>query len=160
MTQRPARESDGAFLRQLYEDVRARDIAAWGPMAETLVPMQLRAQEGSYRAQFPDADHRIIECDGVAVGRCIVWRSAHEIRVVDVALLAAHRGRGLGTAVLTPLCDEARQTGRPLRLHVDAMNEAARRLYERLGLRVTELVGVQWAMSLDPVTQASPTLSP
>jgi ribosomal protein S18 acetylase RimI-like enzyme len=52
--------------------------------------------------------------------------------IVDVALLPAHRGRGIGTALLTPILDEAERTGRAVSIHV-ARENPARRLYDRLG---------------------------
>lgn len=153
MTLRSATAADRPFLRRLFEEVRARDIEAWGPLAGTLVPMQLQAQEASYAATFPGAAHDIIECGGEPVGRCIVWRTDDEVRLVDIGLLASYRGRGLGTSIIAALRDEAVQNEKPLRLHVDMVNEGARRLYERLGLRVTHQVGPQWAMALESPRQ-------
>jgi ribosomal-protein-alanine N-acetyltransferase len=47
------------------------------------------------------------------------------------------RGRGIGTALLHHVLAEARQLGaRRATLEVRASNEAARRLYERLGFYV------------------------
>ena len=53
--------------------------------------------------------------------------------MVDIAISAAERGRGLGGAVLGTWCDRADETGRTLTLTV-APGNPARRLYERLGL--------------------------
>lgn len=150
MTLRSAATVDRPFLRRLFEDIRATDIEAWGPLAETLVPLQFQAQEASYAAGFPGAVHDIIEHDGEPVGRCIVWRTDDEIRLVDIGLLAAYRGRGLGTSIIASLRDEAVRDGKVLRLHVDMLNQGARRLYERLGLHVTHEEGPQWAMALEP----------
>jgi GNAT superfamily N-acetyltransferase len=55
-----------------------------------------------------------------------------EIRLVDLALLPACRGHGIGTGLLQSLLAKARRAGMPVRLHIFKMNRAAR-LYEHLG---------------------------
>jgi GNAT superfamily N-acetyltransferase len=49
-----------------------------------------------------------------------------------VALLPEHRGRGLGTALVKDLLEEARAAGKPVRLHALKEGRAAA-LYARLG---------------------------
>jgi len=61
-----------------------------------------------------------------------VDRSGDTTVLVDVALLAEHRGRGVGGALMGALLAEAQAACRAVRLHVSRTNPAAR-LYERLG---------------------------
>ena len=75
----------------------------------------------------------------------VTARDAESIRVVDIALLAQERGQGLGTACIRDLQAEAERTARTLRLSVVRMNAAAR-LYERLGFRVTGGDEIRYAM--------------
>lgn len=56
--------------------------------------------------------------------------------VCNVGVLEAHRGRGIGTALMAEAERRASPAGR-LRLGVGLDNPAARRLYERLGYRPT-----------------------
>ena len=68
----------------------------------------------------------------LSVQRILIDHSGPEIVLVDVALLPAVRGRGIGTGLLEDLLAEAREAGRPVRLKV-VLTNPARRLYERLG---------------------------
>ncbi len=66
--------------------------------------------------------------------------NAHVLEVCEFAVLAAHRGRGIGAALLEAGVDEARSRGaRRLTLRVLSTNPGARRLYEAAGF---ELEGV------------------
>jgi ribosomal protein S18 acetylase RimI-like enzyme len=54
-----------------------------------------------------------------------------------VAILPAFQGRGVGTAIVRDLVEEARAQDLPVTLQVLKENPGARRLYERLGFAVT-----------------------
>jgi ribosomal protein S18 acetylase RimI-like enzyme len=69
--------------------------------------------------------------------------------VVDLALLPAHRGAGLGTALLREVFDEADAAGLPVTIHVEVMNRA-RRLYERLGFRQVATDGAYLLLARQP----------
>jgi ribosomal protein S18 acetylase RimI-like enzyme len=56
---------------------------------------------------------------------------------VDVALLPALRGRGIGSALLEDLTDRADAAAATITLHVTHGNPA-QRLYERFGFRTVE----------------------
>lgn len=86
---------------------------------------------------------------GQAAGRLYVDRSGPGIHVIDVALLPAHRGSGLGTALLKDIVSEADATVRTLTLSVEGQNRV-RSLYERLGFRAVEETGVYVRMERDP----------
>jgi ribosomal protein S18 acetylase RimI-like enzyme len=130
---RPEREDDQAFRVRLFGDSRP-DLALLPATArQQIMTLQFRAQTLSYGAQFPQARHDIIELDGVAIGRIVVDRSAAAIRIVDQALAPQSRNLGIGSAIMRALMQEAARTRLPLRLHVASSNDAARRLYARLG---------------------------
>jgi ribosomal protein S18 acetylase RimI-like enzyme len=74
----------------------------------------------------------VIELDGERAGRLYVHRGEEDIRIMDIALAPAYRGRGIGTALLEELMAEARSSGRSLSIHVELQNPA-RSLYDRLG---------------------------
>ncbi len=98
--------------------------------------MQFNAQQQGYRAAFPRAEFLIITIDNKAAGRVVVNRTEEEIRLVDVAVLPAHRGRGIGTEVIQGVLREAATAGKPVRLSV-IKGQRAFRLYQRLGFRKT-----------------------
>lgn len=72
---------------------------------------------------------------GAPVGQGeVVFASPRELRSLHVA--AAHRGRGIGTALIRAAEQASREAGE-LIVGVGLDNPDARRLYERLGYRVT-----------------------
>ena len=111
--------------------------------------MQFAAQDRWYHDQMPDASYQVVLVDGEPAGRLYVDRRADEIRVVDIALLPEHRGRGIGTELLRTLIAEAEASGRKLSIHVEA-NNPARGLYERLGFRPAGEHGVYVLMERAP----------
>ncbi len=80
-------------------------------------------------------------------------RREDEIHLVDIALLPAARGRGIGCALIVELCREGARGGRPVRLRVERRNPALR-LYRRLGFVEVgdECVYalMEWAPNTDP----------
>lgn len=136
----PTREEDTPFQRALFETARpdAVILAAWpDAVRRPFLDQQFQFQTLHYARVYPDADWLLVVGNGAPVGRLIVWRAPAEWRLVDIALLPAWRGQGLGTLLLQTIQAGARQAGAPcLRLMVDMQNPA-RRLYERLGF-VTE----------------------
>jgi ribosomal protein S18 acetylase RimI-like enzyme len=62
------------------------------------------------------------------------WRGARGLYVVDLFVVEAHRGRGLGQALLRESARRAAAKGaRFVKLEVDHTNDGASRFYERLG---------------------------
>jgi ribosomal protein S18 acetylase RimI-like enzyme len=58
--------------------------------------------------------------------------------LVKPYLLSDYRGKGLGSALLTHVMQQARAQGKRVRLRVLRVNTGARRLYERLGFEVVQ----------------------
>jgi ribosomal protein S18 acetylase RimI-like enzyme len=132
---RPATDGDRAFLVSVYASTRADELerAGWDEdVKRAFVEHQFGAQDTHYRANYPGATFDVIEVDAEPAGRLYVFRGEKEIRIMDIALAPAFRGRGIGTALLRELMDEASASGRSLSIHVE-MTNPARRLYERLG---------------------------
>lgn len=85
-------------------------------------------------------------------GFCAFWRVFDEIHINNLAMRPGFRARGIGTALLERVLAEARRLGaRRATLEVRASNEAARRLYERLGFYVA---GVRRNYYTNPVENA------
>ena len=58
--------------------------------------------------------------------------------IVDIALIASQRRRGIGASLVNGVLVEARAAGLPVRLSVFASNAAALRFYLRLGFKPIE----------------------
>ena len=144
VTLRTVVAEDRAFLLALYAAGRATELdqVAWAPGArEAFLEMQFTAQDAEYRRLNPHGSFDIIEVAGVPAGRLYVDRRPGDLRVVDIALVPAHAGHGIGTALLSGLQREAAAEGRIVSVHVEAQNRAGR-LYERLGFELAEDLGV------------------
>ena len=133
---RPAREADASFQRALFETARADAaiLLAWPEaVRRPFLDQQFRFQTVHYAQVYPDADRLLVLAQGAPVGRLIVSRAPAHWCLVDLALMPAWRGRGIGTLLLKAVQAAARRAGVPsFRLMVEPRNPA-RRLYERLG---------------------------
>jgi GNAT superfamily N-acetyltransferase len=106
---------------------------------------QFAAQTRHYREHYVGAEFWVIEREGVPVGRLYLHRQPHDFRVMDIALIPAARGGGLGSALLRAILDEAARAGAAVSIHVEQFNPALA-LYERLGFRPVEQQGVYFLM--------------
>jgi ribosomal protein S18 acetylase RimI-like enzyme len=149
---RSVAEHDEPFLRRLYASVREDELARlpWDEAdKEAFLRQQFDAQDEHYRAHYDGASFHVLEVDGERVGRLYIARWEDEIRIMDIALVPAFRGRGIGTRLLRTLIDEAEESARKLSIHVET-NNFARRLYERLGFKAAAEHGVYVRMERLP----------
>ena len=145
---RPVADDDRGFLVGLYGSVREPELAhvPWDEgLKRAFVEQQFAAQDAHYREHYPGATLDVVEVDGEPAGRLYVHRGPSDIRIMDIALAPAFRGRGIGTRLLRALIAEAEESGRKLSIHVET-NNPARRLYERLGFRPAGEHGVYLLM--------------
>lgn len=153
---RPIRPEDEEFLFEVYASTRHDELAAldWSEaQREAFLRMQFRAQQQSYLAQFPQADHAIILCLERPIGRLSIDRGADEIRGIDIALLLEYRQAGIGTAIIRSLLSEAARERKPFRIHVEKFNRA-QRLYQRLGFATLADDGTYLAMEWRPAQES------
>jgi ribosomal protein S18 acetylase RimI-like enzyme len=95
-------------------------------------------QRNDFEARFRECLVSIVEAGGEDVG-CLWLRSEPGVLyVADVQITPARQGRGIGTSVLQGVIALASERGVAVELAVLQVNPRARRLYERLGFRVTE----------------------
>jgi len=132
---RPITDADLPFLARLYASTRIEELAVtdWADEQKTVfLQSQFDAQHAHYQKHYVGSDFFVIEQAGTVIGRLYLarWASAH--RIVDIALLPEHRGRGVGTALLKDLLDEAAAAGKAVTIHVEKFNPAMS-LYRRLG---------------------------
>lgn len=132
---RDLRDDDDGFLYRVYAGTRIEELAPLGwaeAQVEAFLRMQYTAQRTDYWRNYDTSRFHVVTCNGVDVGRLYVERNADELRIIDIALLAGHRGRGIGSVLISRLLSEADDAGLPLRIHVE-YNNPAQRLYLRHG---------------------------
>jgi ribosomal protein S18 acetylase RimI-like enzyme len=129
--------ADAAFLLHLFKTTRAEQFGAAGlapAVLDALLEQQFCLQARGYSAQFPDATSLLIEWMSQPAGRLLLQCGGHDWHIVDIALLASRRSQGIGTSVIAAVAAAARRRQvQALSLAVLATNDAARRLYRRLG---------------------------
>jgi ribosomal protein S18 acetylase RimI-like enzyme len=144
LTFRPVAETDLPFLEQLYASTRTEElsITGWSDTRKTdFLTSQFQAQHAHYQRYYSGADWLVVVHAGVDIGRLYVERWPSQHRIIDIALLPEHRGKGFGTALLRDLMDEAAAAGKAVSIHVEKTNSAMR-LYRRLGFRTEEDKGI------------------
>jgi len=93
-------------------------------------------QESMFRKLWTPSQVCMIQADGVDVGwlQTVVSKSEHMLGQIFVD--AAFQRKGIGSEVLRRIVEEASRLQLPIRLAVVKFNPS-RRLYERLGFKVT-----------------------
>jgi GNAT superfamily N-acetyltransferase len=138
VTLRPAQSGDERFLFELF--VAVHPEFAWLPLEQQakarLVQTQFDLMQQSYSERFPGANDHIIELQAQPVGRLWTRFGRTELRGIDLALLPATQGRGIGSAILDHLQSQARARKLAFRVSVLKSNHRARSLYARKGMRV------------------------
>jgi ribosomal protein S18 acetylase RimI-like enzyme len=152
ITSRSIEPEDRDFLYRLYASTRQDEMALvdWSDaQKEAFLQMQFTAQHAHYMEHFAGAAFQVILLDGEPVGRLYVDRRPDEVRIIDIALLPACRGRGIGSHFMREILAEGEAAGVPVRIHVERYNPALR-LYHRLGFRPIGDEGVYYLMEWKP----------
>lgn len=144
LTFRPIADADLPFLARVYASTRTEELAVTPLTAEqkaAFLEAQFRLQHAHYQKHYPDADWLVMMHGGEDIGRLYVERWPSQHRIIDIAFVPKHRGRGFGDALLRDLLDEAAAAGKGVSIHVEKLNPAMR-LYRRLGFAIEEDKGV------------------
>ncbi len=145
-------ESDLSFLHRLYASTRAQELAIlpWSAAQKAaFLESQFHAQQTHYQTCHPGTDWLVAVHDGTEVGRLYLERCPTQHRIIDIAFLTEHRGKGFGAALLRDVMDEAAAAGRSVSTHVEKFSPAMR-LYRRLGFEPIEDEGVYELMRWNP----------
>lgn len=137
---RPVTADDEAFLIEVYGSTREQELAMvpWTrQQQEAFIKFQYEAQLNHYQTEYPDAEHSIIMANGERVGRLYIDRRETQIRILDITVLASHRGKGIGTPVIRRVMDEASATGKTVGINLDLFS-SSQPLFERLGFKPAE----------------------
>ena len=144
-------DSDDSFLRQVYVHSRDREFqySLWtAEQKSSFLDSQFNLQNHHYKVSNPGAASHIITLGGQNIGRLIVDRTGDDMKIMDLQILPAFRGQGIGTSILKALINEAATSNTSARLHVEHENIEAQKLYYRLGFRQMDTSGpyieMQW----------------
>ena len=145
--------ADLDFAALLYASTREPELAAvpWSDAEKAaFCRMQFNAQHAHYAAHYPGVQFMILERDGDGqrerseqcerIGRVYVEQTPAAMLLMEITLLPASRGFGMGGAITSALLQHARANTLPMHLHVEPLNPA-KRLYERLGFVDVETSG-------------------
>lgn len=128
--------ADRQFLRNLYGAQRAAELL----LAPWTNAEKVRFLDDQFRLQMLHFDREtvtdrlVIMQAGAPIGRLYVDRSRGEWRLLEIALMPAAQGRGIGTALIEWLHAAGAAAGaEAIRLHVAIGNARAEALYRRLG---------------------------
>lgn len=135
--------TDDGFMRALFVTRRWEEVRAapgWTDAQRVaFLHAQAELQQRHYALHYRAAEFLLLEHQGQPIGRLCLQVDASEVRVVDIALLPAWQGNGLGSTLLAAVLALADGQHTPCALSVEPFNPA-RRLYARLGF---EVVGEQ-----------------
>jgi GNAT superfamily N-acetyltransferase len=125
---RPARSDDFDFCARLY----------FSGMDEIIreLKLDMELQTADLRERWDVEEVEIITSDGVDIGwmQSATENNAHFLKQIFID--APFQRRCIGTDIIHRLIDRANRAGQPVTLGVVKINPA-RRLYERLGFRIT-----------------------
>jgi len=136
---RPALPQDEIFLYDLYSAVRAPEFELApipAEQKELLIRMQFRAQLSAYTDTYPNSCYHLVLLDSKPVGRLWVAPGDGELQLVDIAVHPKLQGKGIGTALVKRLQQEAANARLPIRSCVMRFNPGSLRFHKRLGFNI------------------------
>lgn len=154
---RPENAQDQALLLELFASTRAEELrhTGWPPeQQQAFVRQQFEAQHAQYRQHYPGAALLVVEWEGAAIGRIYLHFGREEMRLMEITLLPAWRGRGIARLLLRQLIDWCEARALPISLHVEPFNPA-QAWYQRLGFRAIEQRGIYQFMRREAGAQAT-----
>jgi ribosomal protein S18 acetylase RimI-like enzyme len=107
------------------------------------------SQVADFRQRWAPNEVQIINRGGVDVGWFQIATSRNEIFLAQIFVEPSVQNQGIGTEVMHRLTKQAKRAGKAVTLGVVKSNPA-RRLYERLGFRITSEDNQKFYMRLDP----------
>jgi ribosomal protein S18 acetylase RimI-like enzyme len=136
---RPALPQDEIFLYDLYLAIRGPEFAQ-APLTATqreyLIRMQFQGQLSSYSRQYPNSCYHLVLLDSKPVGRLWVAQSEREFHLVDIAVHPSVQSKGIGTALVQRLQQEATRARLPISCSVSRFNPGSLRFHQRLGFQI------------------------
>lgn len=135
---------DLELLQSLYASTRSEELAlsGWPPaQQQAFIEQQFKAQRSHYHQHYAGAAFFVIEHAGTSIGRLYLHWGAEELRLMEITLLPAWRGRGIARQLMQQMIDWSAERALPITLHVEPFNPA-HAWYRRLGFSTQEVRGV------------------
>lgn len=141
VSMRLAGPADRQFLDDLFHDTRSfiyEFSGAEDDYKRMVVEHQHSIRNTGYETTYPNAFDFIVEDAGTRVGRIQLDFANDVVHIIDVALISAARGKGIGEAVLRGIQRTATATGANVTLTCRHDNMLARQLYDKIGFELLE----------------------
>ena len=136
---RPITASDTAFLWALHvQTMRAYVEPIWG--------WDEAQQREKIRTRKQTTERFIVEVNGADAGHFERVRAPDARIIGNLQIHPSFQGRGLGTQMIEAECEDAIESGLPVRLGVLVTNPKAKALYLRLGFEVTTATETHYFM--------------
>ena len=119
---------------------------AMRPYVEQIWGWDEEFQERRFRESYDHTETQVMLVHGRAVGLLRVSERESATFIDQIEIVPEYQGRGIGTALINNVLAR----GRPVELDVLKVNVDARRLYERLGFRVTGETETHYNMRAEP----------
>lgn len=135
---RRADPQDEEFLFRLFAEHQRDTFQLLNISLEqqhVFLSMQFRARNAGHAAGHPQAVNNII-CTNEAtpIGRILTSETEDALHLIDIALISAYQGQGIGSSILMDLQKQCGMSGKRMDLHVPE-GSPAKNLYVRLGFR-------------------------
>jgi ribosomal protein S18 acetylase RimI-like enzyme len=107
----------------------------------------------SYTQTYPNSCYHIVLLDSKPIGRLWVAQQDREFHLVDIAVHPSVQSKGIGTALIQRLQQDAAKAGLPIRSMVLRFNPGSLRFHERLGFKIERSDEVYYYMEWKPLPQ-------
>jgi len=131
-------ETDSEFSFRLFEKIKTVElnIHNWPEqMKNQLIEMQYKGYEQMIKNEYPNAEDYIITVNDEKAGRLQLNVNDFGIRIINISLLPAFHGNGIGTKIIRDVIADADIKKKHVCLEVDKINPAFN-LYKRLGFEI------------------------
>ena len=93
-------------------------------------------QRRLHQKRFSSQDFRVIQLSGVDVGILAIIRQPDCVKVNQMFILPEYQNKGIGTACMMRIIEDAATLKLPVRLQVLKVNSRAAAFYQRSGFRI------------------------
>ncbi|KQW81827.1 GNAT family N-acetyltransferase [Brevundimonas sp. Root1279] len=134
---RPETPADADAVARIVREHLSEALAGLPPEMRDgpLLDIQVRGREAGLTA-FPDLFRRVAVVGGQVAGLLLLDPRPETLHVVEIAVAGVWRRRGLASALLARVVDEARATGRPATASIFPGNAASLALFGAVGFQL------------------------
>lgn len=146
-------ETDLEFLFQLFGEIKIAELNIYNwpeLMKNQLIEMQYKGYEQMIKNEYPNAEDYIITVNDEKAGRLQLNVNDSGIRIINISLLPAFHGNGIGTKIIKDILVQADLKNKPVYLEVDRVNPAFN-LYKRLVLEIYGEDEIKYSMRYIPL---------